>query len=457
MSSAGRAEGISPKLPAREDIEQEIVGAFLFGHKDSRLIFDMLAEECFEHVRYRKIFTVAKGLHDKGRPFDPIAVSDAMDSGELAELGGLQGLAQIPAGMFTAYDVEHACRLLAAKAQQRALIRALTKISAEAWDVNVEPRDIDVLFESAISAISKIATQSDSSLDDATDFQAGVAMVDALDSPQTVRIITGIQKLDEITGGFRAGELVVITAETGTGKTLFASQIKRICCARGWHCLFANGEMLASHLRGREVSVRARVPYDKIRNPEKLVEQDRVAILRTVGDGCTKCRIMEGDLTIARIRARSRKYFSKGEISFVIVDYDELVEAPGKDEFAEQKAVVHGLKSLCLELRMPIILISQLKKPTDKEDRAKPTISRLYGSGSKVKTASIILYADRPYVQDMQGDETKARIVILKNRDGKVGSVECTFNIRTLEFEDSPTRAVQARQRNFSEREDPNE
>jgi replicative DNA helicase len=84
---------------------------------------------------------------------------------------------------------------------------------------------------------------------------------------------------------------------------------------------------------------------------------------------------------------------------------------------------------------MPIILISQLKKPTDKEDRAKPTISRLYGSGSKIKTASIILYADRPYVQDLQGDEKKARIVILKNRDGKVGSVECVFNVRTLEFE----------------------
>jgi replicative DNA helicase len=231
----------------------------------------------------------------------------------------------------------------------------------------------------------------------------------------------------------------VLTAETGTGKTLLASQIKRVCCEKGWHCLFANGEMLARHLRAREVSVRSKVPYEKFRRPEWLSADERARILRTVAEGCKNCRIMEGDLTINRIRGRARKYFSRGEISFVIVDYDELVEAPGKDEFAEQKEVVHGLKSLALELKMPIVLISQLRKSMAKEDRTKPpTISRLYGSGSKVKTASIILYADRPFVQYLEGDETKARIVILKNRDGKVGSIECAFNVRTLEFEDKP-------------------
>jgi replicative DNA helicase len=441
MSSGPRAEGIDPKLPAREDLELEIVAAFFYGHKDARFIFDMLTEECFEQVHLRKIFTVAKKLYAKGRPFDPVAVSDAMDRGDLAELGGLQGLAEIPTGvgMFTKYDVEHACRALTEKAQQRALIRVTSKIQAEAWEAN-DRGDMERLLESAIADISKIGNQSDSSLDDATDFQAGMGMLNSLDDgPETVRIDTGIKKLDEMTGGFRAGELIVITAETGTGKTLLASQIKRVSCPKGWHCLFANGEMLARHLRAREVSVRSKVPYEKFRHPEWMSSDDREQILRTVAEGCKKCRIMEGDLTINRIRGRARKYFSNGEISFLIVDYDELVEAPGKDEFAEQKAVVHGLKSLALELKMPIVLISQLRKSMAKEDRAKPTLSRLYGSGSKVKTASIILHADRPFVQDLEGDETAARIVILKNRDGKVGSIECAFNVRTLEFEDKPT------------------
>jgi replicative DNA helicase len=261
-------------------------------------------------------------------------------------------------------------------------------------------------------------------------------MLARLDDADEIRIVSGVKALDTITGGFRAGELVVMTAETGTGKTLLASQIKRVCCARGWHCLFANGEMLAHHLRAREVAVEAHVRYEKFRNPERMSETDRQAIIRIVGESCTKCRIMDGELTIGRIRSRARKYSRKGDISHLIVDYDELVEAPGKDEFAEQKQVVRGLKSLALELRMPVILISQLRKPLQNEDRARPTISRLYGSGSKVKTASIILYVDRPFVRELEGDETEARIVVVKNRDGKVGSIPCRFNITSLEFED---------------------
>lgn len=428
--------GVDPKLPAREDIEHEVVAAFLYRHKDSALIFDILTEQCFENSSYRLIFSTAKKMYVHGKPFDAIAVSDAMDPSELSAIGGLQGLAEIPVGMFTAYDVENACRALLSKAQQRSLIQAITKIRADLWDSKLDRSGVDLLVENAISEISKIANQCDSALDDATDFDAGLKMLESLDDPNTIRIITGIKSLDEVTGGFRAGELVVITAETGTGKTLLASQIKRVCCARDWHCLFANGEMLASHLRAREVSVRSHVRYDKFRNPERMSQAERSAIVNAVADGCKRCRIMEGDLSIGRIRSRARKYHAKGEISFVVVDYDELVEAPGKDEFAEQKEVVLGLKSLSLELKMPIILISQLRKTMAKEDSAKPTISRLYGSGSKVKTASIILYAHRPFVQDLSGDEAEARIVVLKNRDGKVGSVPCSFNVRTLEFEE---------------------
>ncbi len=335
--------------------------------------------------------------------------------------------------MFARYNVENACKIVTKKAQQRDFIYTLAHLTEEAWNLD---GDVDSLIDRALLEITDVSKRASSSSDDPTDMDAGLAMLARLDDTTEIRIISGVRALDAMTGGFRAGELVVVTAETGTGKTLFASQIKRVGCAREWHCLFANGEMLAPHLRAREVAVQAHVRYERFRNPERMSDADRRAVMRIVGEGCTKCRIMDGELSIGRIRSRTRKYASKGEISFLIVDYDELVEAPGKDEFAEQKQVVRGLKSLALELHIPVILISQLRKALQNEDRSKPTISRLYGSGSKVKTASIILYVDRPFVRELEGDETEARIVVVKNRDGKVGSIPCRFNITTLEFED---------------------
>jgi len=126
----------------------------------------------------------------------------------------------------------------------------------------------------------------------------------------------------------------------------------------------------------------------------------------------------------------------------VIVDYDELVEAPGDNEFDQQRYIVRAGKSLAMEMKCPAIVISQLRKSLQGEDRKRPTLQRLYGSGAKAKHASIVIYVDRPFVQELAGDETEAKIVVTKNRDGKVGALEARFNIRTLRFESVPESAT---------------
>src|SRR5262249_3950454 len=83
-------------------------------------------------------------------------------------------------------------------------------------------------------------------------------------------------------------------------------------------------------------------------------------------------------------------------------------------------------------------LISQLRKTLSGEDAARPTLQRIYGSGSKTKHASIVILADRQYVRELEGDETEAQIFILKNRDGKTGRIKAKFDIRKLRFEDAP-------------------
>ena len=161
--------------------------------------------------------------------------------------------------------------------------------------------------------------------------------------------------------------------------------------------------------------------------------------------------ILDGELEISRIRRAARKMKKLSGLDLLVLDYDELIEAPGKDEFDRQRNLTRAAKSLGMELHCAVILISQLRKALSGEDVARPTLQRVYGSGAKTKHASIVILADRKYVRELEGDETEAQIFILKNRDGRTGRVRATFDIRKLRFSDAPEKTDATEWRNYAE------
>lgn len=222
---------------------------------------------------------------------------------------------------------------------------------------------------------------------------------------------------------------------------MFAQQTRARACRDGFHSLFCSGEMLAPHLKRRELAATADVAPSKMRREDLLNAEDRKALIEAAAHECKRCRILDGELELSRIRRAARKMKKSPGLDLVILDYDELIDAPGKDEFDQQRTLVRAAKSLGMELRCAVILISQLRKALSGEDATRPTLQRVYGSGSKTKHASIVILADRQYVRELEGDETEAQIFILKNRDGRTGRVKATFNIRKLRFdgvEESP-------------------
>ena len=114
-------------------------------------------------------------------------------------------------------------------------------------------------------------------------------------------------------------------------------------------------------------------------------------------------------------------------------------ESGWRDELDQQRNLVVGAKKLAVEYSMPVILISQLRKTLQGEDRTRPTLERLYGTSGKAKHGSIVVYADRKFVRELEGDETQARISVLKNRNGRIGSFDARFNVHTLRFEEAPS------------------
>lgn len=424
---------IERPLPRNDAAERALLGALLVGSAGSAALLDRLLVKDFADVRNQKIFSAMLALRESSKPVDHLSVLDTLTStGELEAAGGIEHLASIGEGVAKIANLDHHARSLKTKTARRELIRATDAIRDLAFAAGSE----DSLLDGAIEKISEIARGLDEDRETGVSYRDAAAEIIAkLDAPETQRVRTGVAELDALTGGFRPGELVCITAETGTGKTLLAQQTRRRACRDDLHSLYASGEMLACHLVGRELAAEAQVSPGKIRRPERIGESEARALVDAATRECDICRVLDGELTVARIRRTAREMAAKRGIGMAILDYDELIEAPGKDEFDQQRYVVRAAKSLAMELKIPVILISQLRKSLQGEDRANPTLQRLYGSGSKIKHASIVLYVDRPFVRDLCGEETAASIVVLKNRDGKVGRFNCAFNIHTLRFE----------------------
>jgi len=387
----------------------------------------------FSDPRHRIIFGKIKTLFDSDEPFGLPDVHAALDADELERVGGASYLSSIVDALNFSQDLNHHAHRLVS-------VAAIRQIQSFAEGLLIKTQDFAQMrpsetCDTAIDQLSKISMEFFGGGDGITERKAAIELMQSLEETNPRTIYTGIDKLDEITGGFRPGEVVIFTAQTGVGKTFLALQTKRTSCRSHKHGLFCSGEMLAPHLKGRDLATESGVAYFKIRNPRALTSEDYSALAEATGLQCPTCEILDGDLTLPRLRMRARMLKARGVLDCVYVDYDELVEVQGeKNEWDEGKKLMRSMASLAKELRVPVVIISQQRKLPSQDTAIAPRLADLYGSGAKSKHATFVIYVDRPFVQTLEGDETEARLYILKSREGRMGVIECEFNLKTFEF-----------------------
>jgi len=418
-------------------LERLVLGAVLGEHKQASEIMAAIRKEDFFHSDHRKILDVLQGLSERGETIGLVAVYD-----EIGRLGDLQGdgLFQTLAGLgneaHLTPDLMPAVRKLRSLAMARESIRLFdnAKVLLQRGSDQTEQ-----IIEGAIEKLSEIAQTSDELEEQGTTyFDAARQALAELGTQTGAKIHTDVGQLDEWTGGFRPGELVIVTAETGSGKTLLAQQTRARACRDGYRSLFCSGEMWARHLLRRELAASADVEPIKMRRDDLLTREDMQALIEAAAHQCKKCRILDGELEIRRIYRVARGLKARGGLDFLVIDYDELVESPGKDENEQLRRLVRTAKRIGMDLNCAVLLISQLRKEygqSDKQDSRPPSLSRLYGSGAKIKHASIVIYADRKWEDNLDGVTKDAVLWVLKNRDGRTGPIQATFNIRSLRFE----------------------
>jgi replicative DNA helicase len=422
---------LAKRLPYDQESERIVLGSVLLDHPQSGEIFEMLLVDDFFLKQNQVVFTSLKALFDGGKELSFGLLHDMLvANGELEEAGGLGYITSLGEGLSIRLKLDQ----YAKRIRHTFVRREFTK-RCDLW-MDSGDENIAEILDQAREFISELAILAQTQQIGKTFRQASMNLIASMhDEEPTKPMITGIHDVDDWIGGFRAGELCVLTAETGVGKTFAALQIARKSCDSGVHLLFCSGEMYAEHLMGRVLSSKSQIEYRKMRRPKELNEKEKERLMDLAVDQCKFCRVLDGELSLTNIRTTARAMAGEKKLGGMIVDYDELVEVRGKDEWEQGRILVRSLKSIGLELGIPVIIVSQLRKALNPQERANPTLQRLYGSGAKSKHAGTVLYVDRPYVQNLEGDEAKAVVYVLKNRDGKMGHVECTFNLKTLTFE----------------------
>lgn len=260
--------------------------------------------------------------------------------------------------------------------------------------------------------------------------------INAFDKIQNGQTPTGIKTgftfIDRLTGGLQGGELIIIAARPGQGKTTLAMNICNNVAARRMPVSFLSLEMNDWALRVRMICSMAQVDSAKVRAAE-LSDQDKIAY-RRCAEAMAKYPLHINDnsrTTLRAFKSQARRLVKREGVKLLVIDYLQLMETGERDEsrrIAIDK-ISRNLKTLASDLNVPIICLSQLNRESDK-DKRRPRLSDLKESGAIEQDADMVwlLYQKEP-------DDTSSELIIAKNRGGAVGIGEMRFIKEHNKFE----------------------
>lgn len=421
----------SRAVPHNLEAERALLGSILLDNSALDLALDKLTKDDFFSAGHRLVYEKMLALSWASRAIDLVTLSEELNKdGNVEKAGGAAYLAALTDGVpiGSSLAVSEYASIIRDKSTLRRIINASNNTISRCLEAADEP---GALLDFAQAQILDIAEQrvSYQSFRDAS-----LSMVRKLAEAPVPAVMTGIKKLDNLTGGFLPEELVIYAGKTGTGKTILAQQTRRWACRHGMHALFASCEMPSEQLAGREIATGAGVPHLALRKPELLTTEQYAKLSRAAQKECPDCAIIHGVLTLGEIGGAARRRRAAGKLSLVVIDYDELVAAPGKTEVERLTYVATGAWQLAVNLKVPVILLSQMRKDEEGGASSSGIVDALYSSGAKAKHSSAIIYVHRDLKAPWVADQQAASIGVAKDRYGEVGWSEVWFSKTRLEF-----------------------
>ena len=443
--------------PQALDLERAVIGALMVDKDAFPIVSEIIREESFYDPRHQKIYHAIQGLNMDERPVDFMTVIEELKrNGTLEEVGGAAYIIDLSSHVTSSAHIEYHARVLAQKFLARQLISFASVIETKAFDETV---DVDELMQEAEGSLFELSqknmkqdyTQIDPVLKQAVE----ILQKAAANTSGLTGIPTGYTRLDEMTAGWQASDLVIIAGRPAMGKTSFAlSLAKNIAVDYQVPIAFFSLEMNNVQLVNRLMSNVCEISGRKILNGQ-LDDEEWKRLDRNIGklQGSPIYIDDTPGMSIFELRSKARRLVREKDVKIIMIDYLQLMNANGAKFGSRQEEVStisRSLKGLAKELNIPVLALSQLNRTVENRegiDGKRPQLSDLRESGAIEQDADMVLFVHRPeyyhIYQDEKGNDLHgmAQIIIAKHRKGATGDVLLNFRGEFTRFQ-NPEDAI---------------
>jgi replicative DNA helicase len=436
-------------LPHSIEAEQSVIGSMLMDKDAVIVALDMISGEDFYSKQYSILYETMLELFNEGKEMDLVVIQDRLREKNVSpELSSLGFIKEIITTVPTSANIKYYATIVKEKSTLRKLIKLNEDIANSCYVGNDSLEEILARTEKDLFELLQSRTAKD--IRPIEDIAKNVLYrIEA--ASRTREIVTGIPTgfidLDYKTSGLQPSDLVLIAARPSMGKTAFVlNMVQHIAMKKELPCMIFSLEMSSEQLVQRMLAMETGIDSQKLRTGN-LTDNDWDPLIRGVVDVSDSKIIIDDTpgISVGELRSKCRKIKLERGLSIVIIDYLQLMTGSSKRSENRQQEISEisrSLKALAREMEAPVVALSQLSRACETRPDHRPMLSDLRESGAIEQDADIVmfLYRDDYYHKDTE-HPNEAEVIIAKQRNGPIGTVNLMWKPETTRFVNISRRA----------------
>ncbi|MCR4961345.1 MAG: replicative DNA helicase [Lachnospiraceae bacterium] len=441
-------------LPYSAEAEKAVIGSMFMDKDAITIATEVITGEDFYLKQNQILFETMVELNNESKPVDPITVQDRLKEKDVPpEIWEMNYLGDYLNAVSTSVYIRSYASIVQEKATLRSLIKVTEEIANECY-AGKEP--LEQLLEKTEKDVFKVVQSRNTSdyvpISIAVNNQLDKIGIAAKNKGSVTGIASGFIDLDYKTAGFQNSDLILIAARPSMGKTAFTLNIaQNVVLKQKKSVAIFSLEMSREQLVNRMFSLQSNIDAQKLRtgNLTDAEWEDLVQAASEIGDS----KLIIDDtpsISITELRSKCRKYKLEHDLSLIMIDYLQLMTGSGRSTDSRQQEVSdisRALKALARELNVPVIALSQLSRAVESRPDKRPMLSDLRESGAIEQDADVVMfiYRDEYYNKDKLDNKGIAEIIIAKQRNGSIGTVELAWLAELTKFANLAKEQKEAR------------